>query len=111
MLIADEVEEAGDVLQTAGRGGVGAEDGNALACDVGELVVGPGAGDRRLVEEFAVDEVAVAAAFVAFSAVTARNPSIRIGAKVSSNHGAILKKDFAAIAASVREVAALDGGR
>ena len=27
-------------------------------------------------------------------AVTARNPNIKIGAKVASNHGAILKKDF-----------------
>ncbi|MEU6817861.1 alpha/beta hydrolase [Streptomyces sp. NPDC046860] len=38
-------------------------------------------------------------------AVTARNPNIRIAAKVSSNHGALLKKDFTAIAAAVREVA------
>ncbi|MEV0988618.1 alpha/beta hydrolase [Streptomyces sp. NPDC049949] len=36
-----------------------------------------------------------------------RNPNIRLGAKVPSNHGAILKKDFRAIADSVREVAAL----
>ncbi|MGI5133398.1 MULTISPECIES: hypothetical protein [unclassified Streptomyces] len=41
-------------------------------------------------------------------AVRARNPHIQIGAKVASNHGAILKKDFPAIAAAVREVAALD---
>ncbi|MFC3500874.1 alpha/beta fold hydrolase [Micromonospora krabiensis] len=41
-------------------------------------------------------------------AVTTRNPHIRIGAKVTSNHGALLKKDFRAIAESVREVAALD---
>ncbi|PWR10780.1 alpha/beta hydrolase [Micromonospora acroterricola] len=41
-------------------------------------------------------------------AVTARNPNIRISAKVASNHGAILKKDFAAVAEAVREVAALD---
>ncbi|MFI6426067.1 alpha/beta fold hydrolase [Promicromonospora sp. NPDC050880] len=39
--------------------------------------------------------------------VTARNPHITVGAKVSSNHGAILSKDFRAIAASVREVASL----
>ncbi|GIE54848.1 hypothetical protein Aoc01nite_02500 [Actinoplanes octamycinicus] len=39
-------------------------------------------------------------------AVVARNPKIRISAKVSSNHGAILRKDFPAIAAAVREVAA-----
>lgn len=43
-------------------------------------------------------------------AVTARNPNIQIGAKVASNHGAILKKDFPAIAEAVREVAALDRG-
>jgi pimeloyl-ACP methyl ester carboxylesterase len=40
--------------------------------------------------------------------VTARNPNIRISAKVASNHGAILRKEFPAIAAAVREVAALD---
>ncbi|MFF4922605.1 alpha/beta fold hydrolase [Kitasatospora sp. NPDC001261] len=44
----------------------------------------------------------------ALPAVTARNPHIRISAKVPSNHGAILKKDFRAIADAVREVAALD---
>ncbi|MFF0157548.1 alpha/beta fold hydrolase [Streptomyces sp. NPDC005263] len=45
-------------------------------------------------------------------AVTARNPNIQISAKVASNHGAILKKDFLAVAESVREIAALDrGGR
>ena len=43
-------------------------------------------------------------------AVTAHNPNIRIDAKVASNHGAILKKDFRAIAESVRGVAALDRG-
>ncbi|MFI9639272.1 alpha/beta fold hydrolase [Micromonospora sp. NPDC051925] len=41
-------------------------------------------------------------------AVTSRNPHIRLGAKVDSNHGAILKKDFRAVATAVREVAALD---
>src|SRR6516225_9970782 len=35
--------------------------------------------------------------------VTARNPNIQIGAKVASNHGAILKRDAAAIAEAVRE--------
>ncbi|SCF20153.1 alpha/beta fold hydrolase [Micromonospora mirobrigensis] len=43
--------------------------------------------------------------------VTARNPNIVVSAKVSSNHGALLKKDFPAITAAVREVAALDGER
>ncbi|MET0233966.1 MAG: alpha/beta hydrolase [Kibdelosporangium sp.] len=41
-------------------------------------------------------------------AVTARNPNIRISAKVASNHGSILRKDYRAIAEAVREVAALD---
>jgi len=43
-------------------------------------------------------------------AVTARNPNIKVSAKVASNHGAILRKDFRAIAEAVREVAALDRG-
>ena len=41
-------------------------------------------------------------------AVTARNPRIEVSAKVASNHGAILRKDFRAIAGAVHEVAALD---
>ena len=41
-------------------------------------------------------------------AVTARNPNIRIAAKVAGHHGAILRKDFAAVAEAVRDVAALD---
>ncbi|MFC6083969.1 alpha/beta fold hydrolase [Sphaerisporangium aureirubrum] len=44
--------------------------------------------------------------------VTARNPNIEVSAKVASNHGAILRKDFRAVADAAREVAALDrGGR
>ncbi|MGW0180816.1 alpha/beta fold hydrolase [Nocardia sp. NPDC003345] len=42
--------------------------------------------------------------------VTTRNPNIRISAKVASNHGAILKKDFRAIADAVRETAAAGAG-
>jgi pimeloyl-ACP methyl ester carboxylesterase len=38
--------------------------------------------------------------------VTARNLNIQISAKVASNHGAILRKDFRAIAEAVRETAA-----
>jgi pimeloyl-ACP methyl ester carboxylesterase len=38
--------------------------------------------------------------------VVARNPRIRISAKVPSNHGQILRKDFRAVAAAVREIAA-----
>ncbi|MGW7210410.1 hypothetical protein [Streptomyces sp. NPDC054837] len=40
-----------------------------------------------------------------------RNPNIRLGAKVAGNHDVILKKDFAALAEAVREVAALDRAR
>lgn len=43
--------------------------------------------------------------------VCARNPNINVSAKVASNHGAILRKDFRAIAEAVREVAALDHGK
>ncbi|MFJ3405652.1 alpha/beta fold hydrolase [Promicromonospora sp. NPDC090134] len=41
------------------------------------------------------------------AATTAGNPNIEISAKVPSNHGAILNKDFRAVADAVREVAAL----
>ncbi|WP_217552839.1 alpha/beta fold hydrolase [Streptomyces sp. GbtcB6] len=44
--------------------------------------------------------------------VFGRNPNLRLSAKVASNHDAILKKDFPAVAEAVREVAAPDrGGR
>lgn len=39
-------------------------------------------------------------------AVTARNPNIIVHAKVAGNHGAILRKDYRAIAGAVREIAA-----
>ena len=42
--------------------------------------------------------------------VLARNQNIRVSAKVASNHSKILRKDFRAVAAAVREVAAVDGG-
>src|SRR5215472_1066347 len=41
-------------------------------------------------------------------AVVASNPNMQISAKVASNHDAILKKDFHAVADAVREVAAVD---
>ncbi|QRP50377.1 alpha/beta fold hydrolase [Amycolatopsis sp. FDAARGOS 1241] len=40
--------------------------------------------------------------------VTDRNPTTKVSDKVSSNHGAILRKDFRAVADAVCEVAALD---
>lgn len=40
--------------------------------------------------------------------VLARNPNLKVSAKVASNHGSILRKDSAAVAAAVREVAALE---
>ncbi|WP_235094682.1 hypothetical protein [Streptomyces sp. A1-5] len=41
-------------------------------------------------------------------AVAARNPHITIHPKVTSTHASILKKDFRAVAAAVREVAGPD---
>lgn len=38
-------------------------------------------------------------------AVTARNPNIRLSAKVAGNHGAILKRDYRAVAEAVRDAA------
>ncbi|MFI6165621.1 alpha/beta fold hydrolase [Nocardia sp. NPDC051052] len=38
--------------------------------------------------------------------VLARNPNIQVSAKVASNHSHVLRKDFRAIAAAVREIAA-----
>jgi pimeloyl-ACP methyl ester carboxylesterase len=43
--------------------------------------------------------------------VTAGNPNVRIAAKVTSNHGAILNKDHKAVSDAVREVAALGSAR
>lgn len=43
------------------------------------------------------------------NAVIERNPKIKISAKVSSNHDAILKKDFRAVANAVRELASIKG--
>lgn len=43
--------------------------------------------------------------------VVQRNPNIRIYAKVPSNHGNILRKDFRTVAAAVREVAGPDRGQ
>ena len=39
----------------------------------------------------------------------ARNPNLKVSAKVASNHSKILRKDFRAIAEAVREVAAGNG--
>ncbi|MDA0566845.1 alpha/beta hydrolase [Streptomonospora sp. S1-112] len=43
--------------------------------------------------------------------VTERNPNITVAAKVPSNHGALLKKDYPAVTAAVREVADLSRER
>ncbi|BCJ45199.1 hypothetical protein GCM10010168_70000 [Actinoplanes ianthinogenes] len=40
-------------------------------------------------------------------AVVTRNPNIKISAKVASNHGAILRKDFPAVVAAITEVSTL----
>lgn len=39
--------------------------------------------------------------------VVARNPNIRVSAKVVSNHSKILRKDFRAVADAVREIVAI----
>ncbi|WP_336209352.1 alpha/beta fold hydrolase [Nonomuraea sp. LPB2021202275-12-8] len=43
--------------------------------------------------------------------VLARNPNIKVSAKVSSNHGTILRKDFRAVADAVRELAGIPRSR
>ncbi len=45
------------------------------------------------------------------NAVLRRNPNIKLSAKVPSNHGAILKKDFRAVADAIREVSALGNNK
>lgn len=40
--------------------------------------------------------------------VLARNPDVRVTAKVASNHATVLRKDFRAIAAAVRELASAE---
>lgn len=40
--------------------------------------------------------------------VFAGNPNVQIGVKVPSNHSKILSKDYAAIARTIRDVAALE---
>jgi hypothetical protein len=42
----------------------------------------------------------------ALNPVLARNPNLRVSAKVASNHSHILRKDYRAIAEAVRETAA-----
>jgi hypothetical protein len=39
--------------------------------------------------------------------VLARNPNLRVSAKVASNHSQVVRKDFRAIAEAVRETAAV----
>jgi pimeloyl-ACP methyl ester carboxylesterase len=41
--------------------------------------------------------------------VLARNPNLKVSAKVASNHGSILRKDSPTVAEAVREVGALRG--
>lgn len=66
--LAHELAEAGDVLQAGGGRAVAAEDADTLSCDLGDLGGTAGAGDRRLVPDVVVDEVALATALVAFPA-------------------------------------------
>jgi hypothetical protein len=41
--------------------------------------------------------------------VLARNPNLKVSAKVASNHGKILRHDYQAVAGAVREIAAGPG--
>jgi len=41
----------------------------------------------------------------ALEAVLARNPNLKVSAKVASDHGAILRKDYRAVAHTIREIA------
>jgi hypothetical protein len=43
--------------------------------------------------------------------ILARNPNVKVSATVASKHTTIVRKDFSAIAATVREVADLVNGR
>jgi hypothetical protein len=45
----------------------------------------------------------------ALDPVLARNPNLKVSAKVASNHSNILRKDFPAVAQAVRELAATRG--
>jgi pimeloyl-ACP methyl ester carboxylesterase len=47
---------------------------------------------------------------LSIDAVAARNPNIRISAKVPSNHSSILYKNFLAVAVAIREITALGRG-
>ncbi|HYH30958.1 MAG TPA: alpha/beta hydrolase, partial [Pseudonocardia sp.] len=42
----------------------------------------------------------------ALESVLARNPNLKVSAKVASNHGAILRKDYRAVADAIREIVA-----
>ncbi|WP_457030652.1 alpha/beta fold hydrolase [Kitasatospora sp. P5_F3] len=53
-------------------------------------------GDAKLMEQIRAN----------LDPVLARNPNIRVSAKVASNHSKILRKDFRAVADAVRELAA-----
>jgi pimeloyl-ACP methyl ester carboxylesterase len=44
-------------------------------------------------------------ACAALEPVLARNPNLQVSAKVTSNHGAILRKDYRAVAQAIREIA------
>ena len=56
---------------------------------------------------FLVERVRLAGSGVAVEGAS----NIAIHAKVASNHGAILRRDFRTVAEAVRAVAALDGDR
>lgn len=84
-----------------GGSGSGAERRTARACSAARVMVSLMKSRKR-----ATFSRRAAAPVSGPSKVVARNPRIRISAKVPSNHSMILRKDHAAVAAAVREVAA-----
>jgi pimeloyl-ACP methyl ester carboxylesterase len=55
---------------------------------------------------FGADELAMKQVRASLDPLLARNPNLRVSARVSSNHSHILRKDYRAIAQAVREIAA-----
>jgi pimeloyl-ACP methyl ester carboxylesterase len=60
---------------------------------------------KMSVEEHARSNIELVEICAALEPVLARNPNIKISAKVARNHGTMLRKDFRAVADTVRELA------
>jgi hypothetical protein len=87
------------IKQSAWTGMVPVDDAALAVADSG------GAGHRQMACRSRRDEQEQIR--TSLDAVTARNPNIQVR-KVASGHGAILRRDFRAIAEAVREAATVD---